>query len=200
MKTILHLCADIGSDSRPYVDAGYDVILVGKSVGVENYHCDRPIHGVIANPACTDFSIAKNKNSYGKPGLEMVNECLRIISECDPKWWVIENPASGSLKRFLGSATYEYEPWWYGSPWTKKTALWGKFNVPPRKYASWDDVPKNPNLYVRPGRKTSLVWLHKRAVNDIPEFAPFAHLVRDDADLRSLCSQGFAKAFMEVNP
>lgn len=37
-KIILHLCADIGSDSKPYKDAGYDVRLIGSQIGVENYH------------------------------------------------------------------------------------------------------------------------------------------------------------------
>ena len=32
------MCADIGSDSKPYQDAGYDVRLIGRSIGVENYH------------------------------------------------------------------------------------------------------------------------------------------------------------------
>jgi len=36
-KIILHLCADIGSDSKPYKDAGYDVRMIGKDIGVENY-------------------------------------------------------------------------------------------------------------------------------------------------------------------
>lgn len=36
-KIILHLCADIGSDSKPYLDAGYDVRMIGKNIGVENY-------------------------------------------------------------------------------------------------------------------------------------------------------------------
>lgn len=33
-RIILHLCADIGSDSQPYQDAGYNVLLVGKAIGV----------------------------------------------------------------------------------------------------------------------------------------------------------------------
>lgn len=37
-KTIIHACADTGSDSKPWKDAGYNVILVGKNIGVENYH------------------------------------------------------------------------------------------------------------------------------------------------------------------
>jgi len=36
-KTILHLCADVGSDSKPYKDAGYKVVLIGKDIGVENF-------------------------------------------------------------------------------------------------------------------------------------------------------------------
>lgn len=37
MKTILHLCADLGSDSYPYqCDSDYRVIRIGKSYGVEN--------------------------------------------------------------------------------------------------------------------------------------------------------------------
>ena len=36
-KVILHLCADIGSDSYPYAcDPDYRVILIGKAYGVEN--------------------------------------------------------------------------------------------------------------------------------------------------------------------
>jgi hypothetical protein len=58
-KTILHLCADIGSDSRPYKDAGYNVVCVGKDIGVQNYHPPKDVYGIIANPVCTEFSIAK---------------------------------------------------------------------------------------------------------------------------------------------
>ena len=93
----------------------------------------------------------------------------------------------------------EYEPWWYGSPWTKRTALWGKFNIPPRKYYNWEDVPKIPELYVRPGRpKPSLAFMHKSAYDLIPEFK---ELPRPDSDseFRSLCSQKFAQAFYECN-
>lgn len=58
-KIILHLCADIGSDSKPYQDVGYDVRLIGKDIGVENYHPPKDVYGVIANPICIHFSIAR---------------------------------------------------------------------------------------------------------------------------------------------
>lgn len=125
MKTILHLCADIGSDTRPYAAAGYDVILVGKSIGVENYNPPGNVYGIIANPVCTDFSIAQGFHKQGdyQRGLKLVVECQRIIAQAKPRFWVIENPASGRLKDFLGPPRMVYEPWQYGSPWTKKTAI-----------------------------------------------------------------------------
>lgn len=62
------------------------------------------------------------------------DENLEKHEEAKPKWWVIENPANGRLKEFLGKPKYVYQPWEFGSPWTKKTALWGEFNIPQKKY------------------------------------------------------------------
>jgi hypothetical protein len=200
-KIILHLCADIGSDSKPYRDAGYDVRCIGKDIGVENYHPPENVYGIIANPVCTEFSIARGFHKKGdyEEGMKLVLECQRIIRKASGlKFWVIENPASGMLKSFIGNARMTYEPWHFGSPWTKKTALWGQFNIPEKKYAKWEDVPKIPELYVRPGRpKPSMAFLHKSAKKHIREFDCFE--VEDDMSFRSLCSQNFAKAFFEVN-
>lgn len=197
---ILHLCADTGSDSKPWKDAGYDVILVGSDIGVENYHPPADVYGVFANPVCTEFSTARADGKARDPekGMEIVRECQRIIAEANPTFWVIENPATGRLKDYLGTPTYQYEPWWYGSPWTKKTALWGKFNIPERKYQKWEDVPKLEGLYQRPGRgKPSLAFMHKSHVKFIPEFSSFTP--ESDMEFRSLCSQKFAQAFFEAN-
>lgn len=131
----------------------------------------------------------------------LVNECMRIIREANPVWWVIENPARGVLHKFLGAPKYKYEPWHYGSPWTKQTALWGNFNIPPRAYDKWEDVPKIAELYVRPTRsKPSLAFMHKSAVKLIPEFVEAGFAPESDMELRSLCSQRFARAFKEANP
>ncbi len=199
-KTILHLCADIGSDSKPYKDAGYNVILIGKDIGVENYTPPADAYGIIANPVCTEFSIATgfHKDRNLEKGMFLVNHCLRIIKEANPKFWIIENPATGKLKDFLGKPRMTYEPWQYGSPWTKKTALWGEFNKPQAIYHRWEDVPKNSNLYIRPTRtKPSLAFLHKSAIKHIEEFKDFT--VEDDMSFRSLCSQNFANAFFNAN-
>lgn len=201
MKTILHLCADTGSDSKPYKDAGYNVILVGSDFGVENFSYRGKVHGIFANPVCTEFSTARSNGKARNPeeGLKLVRECQRIIAECNPTFWVIENPAKGVLKKYLGNPTYEYEPWWYGSPWTKKTALWGNFNIPKRKYYKWEDVPKIPELYTRPGRpKPSLAFMHKSAYLHIPEFRTLP-VPQSDMEFRSFCSQKFAYEFFKEN-
>jgi len=202
MKIILHLCADIGSDSYPYqLDPEYEVIKIGKEIGVENYSPDKKIHGVIANPVCTDFSFAKVKWEQDiEKGLFLVKECERIIKECNPVFWAIENPATGRLKDYLGKPDFIYHPWQFGSPWTKKTALWGKFNRPIKRFSKWEQVEQNGNLYKRPGRnKPNFAFLHKSAINHIPEFEPFKDFVDTDNAFRSLSSQGFARAFKEVN-
>ena len=202
-KIILHLCADTGSDTKPYYDAGYKIIRIGKEVGVENYHAPANVYGIIANPVCTEFSTARSNGKARNPekGMEMVRECQRIISECNPTFWVIENPARGVLKQYLGTPQYEYEPWWYGSPWTKRTALWGKFNIPSRIFEYWGQVPKIFELYTRPGRgKPSLAFMHKSAYDLIPEFQHILPRPKTDAEFRSYCSQRFAKAFFQANP
>lgn len=202
-KIILHLCADLGSDSKFYQeDPNYQVVKVGKEIGVENYEPPENVHGIIANPVCTEFSTAKgfHKENDTEKGMVMVNHCLRIIKKAKPKWWVIENPAMGRLKDFLGKPVVTYQPWQYGSPWTKKTALWGNFRMPSPRFTKWEDVPKNENLYVRPGRgKPALAFLHKSAVNLIEEFQWAKAHIKTDADIRSMCSQGFAEDFYLVN-
>jgi hypothetical protein len=205
-KIILHLCADTGSDTYPYQnDPDYEVILVGAKIGVENFHAPKGTYGIIANPVCLEFSTARSNGKARNPdaGMFLVKECQRIIEEAkalgDLKFWVIENPARGVLRQFLGEPQAKYEPWYYGSPWTKQTALWGGFNMPERKYTDWADVPKNPKLYQRPGRgKPSLAFMHKSAQRLIPEFDVFKQ-VDSDMEFRSLNSQKFAQAFKEAN-
>jgi hypothetical protein len=203
MKKILHLCADIGSDSRFYdLDPDYEVIKIGKDFGVENYIVSGDVYGIIANPPCTEFSAARKggRPRNVKSGMYLVDICLEIIEKEDPYFWVIENPATGGLVRELGIPDYIYQPWQYGSPWTKKTGLWGNFNIPIPLYSKWEDVPKNSELYIRPGRlKPSLAFLHKNDAKKIKEFDWAVDMIKSDMDLRSMCSQGFARAFYEAN-
>lgn len=195
MKTILHLCADIGSDSNPYRDAGYNVICVGEKEDVRTFNPPSDVYGVIANPPCTMFSFCRTNAKKPRnliAGMELVNACLRIIWECQSrikndaqktpplKFWVIENP-NGMLRWFLGKPAMIYNPYHFGEEYQKRTNLWGIFNE-----------PIAPALH---GEKP--VKFDRLASKDIhPEF--YGTLTRTER--RSVCSERFAQAFFEANP
>lgn len=203
-KLILHLCADIGSDSRAYqLDDDYEVICIGKDIGVENYHPPGNVHGIFANPPCTEFSTASyDKDRDIAKGMYLVNHCFRIIAEASPKWWVMENPATGLLKQEIGRAKHKYQPWQFKySPWTKLTALWGNFIMPEPDFKSWDEVVQNKDLYIRPSRpiKPALSMFHKSAMQYLTDYAWLKDSIKCDADIRSICSLGFSEAFKKAN-
>lgn len=190
-KIILHLCAKEGSDSKPYRDAGYDVRIIGEEIGVENYKPPPNVYGIIANPPCTHFSICRTNAKIPrdlKEGMRLVQACLRIIWDCQYKdsfdgvggrtmplkFWSLENPATGFLKWFLGKPVFQYAQNEYGADTTKRTALWGNFNLPIRPIFS----------------KPLLVGSTIGKKNDMTK--------RDMQD-RSRCPEGFARAFFEAN-
>jgi len=197
VKTILHLCADIGSDSKPYKDAGYNVILVGSDVGIENFHPPKDVYGIIANPPCTHFSIARSRAATERDlreGMRLVKECLRVIWECQYdieigkrstklKWWAIENPATGMLKYFLGKPAFTYCPSEYGADWTKRTSLWGNFSS-----------PQKPFFLANP--------LRKRSIQDVMPIMNY-HKIEDgmkkSMNDRSTVYPKFAEAFFYAN-
>jgi len=178
-KVILHLCCGkTMSDSKPYSDAGYTVIGVGELIGVENYYnIPKNVYGVIANVLCTHMSGSgarwwKDKDQDGRTleHTKIITHCLRIIIQSKPKFWMIENPV-GRLYKWLGDPVLRYQPCEYGDPYTKKTCLWGEFNLPKKNVVEPTD-----------GSKMHLL-------------APS----KDRSELRSICSPGFAKAFFEAN-
>ena len=181
-KVILHLCAsEFGSDTRDYKAAGYDVRYITKEIGVENYHPPKNVYGIIANPPCTEFAVSGArwwKEKGNKPletALKIVDECLRIIEEAKPKFWMLENPV-GRLRALrkdkLGEPRLIFHPCDYGDTYTKKTLVWGNFNLP--KKNPMKSVGKNKIHYAPPGEKRG--------------------------DLRSIASPYFTKAFFLSNP
>lgn len=196
-KTILHLCADIGSDSKPYVDAGYNVIRVGEKQDIRTFVPPSEVYGIIANPPCTMFSFARTnakKPRDLKEGMELVEACLRVIWSCQYqaisnyakytrlKFWALENPYFGLLKNFLGKPALTFDPWEYGDDYQKRTALWGNFNIPTKT-----PVPLSPESKQK--AKTNS-YLHTRTFDS----GVAGHQAR-----RSVCSAKFAQAFFEAN-
>ena len=206
MKTILHLCAKTGSDSQPYKDAGYEVIIVDEKMDVRKFNPPENVYGIIANPPCTMFSFARTNAKLPRDlrqGMELVQACLRIIWECQYriksdtqkysplKFWVIENPYA-MLRWFLGEPAMIYNPYEFGERYQKKTVLWGLFNKP----------KKSPVKLTKEEKE-----LHKTNSQPLPKFdymkskdihpEYYGKLTRQER--RSLCSPKFAQAFFEAN-
>lgn len=193
-KIILHLCADMGTDSQPYRDNGYDVRCIGKQQGVENYHPPENVYGVIANPVCTMLSWCRTNAKTPrdlKEGMFLVKHCQRIIWECQYKlpstnskltslkFWIIENPARGFLCQFLGKPAMIFQPWEFGDNYKKETAIWGKFNEPKKSPVECD----KPKFDLLPTKD-----IHGEKYGEL-----------NRTERRSMCSKGFAKAFYEAN-
>ena len=177
-KIILDLCGGTGSWSKPYKEAGYNVKLITLPQDVRLIKYDKDIshniRGILCAPPCTVFA---NSGSRWKRSQEsileaigIVDACLRIILITNPVFWALENPI-GKLKYYLGKPKLYFNPCDYGDPYTKKTCLWGNFNIP----------VKNP-IFPFEGSK-----LHKLPPS------------KNRSVLRSITPPGFAKAFFEAN-
>jgi hypothetical protein len=207
-RVILSLCGGSGSWEYPYKESSdYQVINVSlPESDVKTYNPPLNVYGILAAPPCEAFSFARRPTGKRNKifsmdvstGLEIVNACLNIIKKCNPYFWALENPY-GDLNKYLGKPRYIFPPWMFGHYWTKKTCLWGKFHNPIPTH-TLQTCPRL-DLYIRPGRKMpSIAFLHKSALNKIPEFHPFRDYVKSDYDLRSITPPGFAKAFFKSNP
>jgi hypothetical protein len=131
-RIILDLCAGSGSWSEPYRRAGYQVLRVTlPKTDVRTFVPPSRVWGVLAAPPCNEFSPAKRGARDFVEGMACVNACLRIIMQCRPTWWALENPV-GKLSIWLGPPSDFFEPCDFGDPWTKRTALWGTFALPHR--------------------------------------------------------------------
>ena len=176
-RIILDLCGGTGAWSKPYAEKGYDVRNITlPDYDVRTYKSPKNVYGILAAPPCTHFAGSGARWWEGKGiepllrGLAIVDACMRIILISNPKFWVLENPV-GRLVRYLGKPRMYFNPCDYGNPWTKKTALWGEFNIPKK-----NSVPPSE------GSK-----IHK--------FPPSEERVK----LRSITPSGFARAFFEAN-
>jgi hypothetical protein len=139
-KIIYSLFDYSGNWSQPYVDADYDVRRVDLKYGDDVRLLEipkTPVYGILAAPVCTSFAgcgaqywPAKDADGRTLQGLELVGAACRFILSCNPEgFWVIENPV-GRLNRWIGKPRFYFNPCDYGDAYTKKTALWGRFNIP----------------------------------------------------------------------
>ena len=94
MPLILSLFPGIGLLDRAFEEAGFTVVrgpdtLWGGDIAA--WH-GTPGHftGIIGGPPCQDFSAA-NRRARPRRGLRLLSHFARIVIECQPDWWLLEN-------------------------------------------------------------------------------------------------------------
>jgi len=206
-KIILDLAGGSGAWSKKYKEAGYTVFnitlpgydilqtVISKSVKGIYFIGEKrlfvkiyDIYGILAAPTCTQFSFARTRAKTPRDlrdGMKLVIACLNIIWECryDHKlaFWCLENPM-GYLRQFLGKPVFTFDPCDFGDPYTKKTDLWGYFNIPKKK-----PIKLNEDQLRRSK-------INNRRLPSISEITS-----SKQADKRSITPAGFAKAFFKAN-
>lgn len=138
-KVIYSLFDYSGNWCKPYREAGYDVRQVDVKHGDDIRLLEvpsEPVHGILAAPPCTDFAVSgaqywpvKDQDGRTLRSLELIGAMARFILVVNPAFWCVENPV-GRLPRWFGKPVMYFNPCDYGDPYTKKTALYGKFNIP----------------------------------------------------------------------
>lgn len=177
VKVILDLCGGAGHWSDLYAENGYDRRLITlPEYDVRLYLPPPNVYGILAAPPCTHLAGSGARWWKGKgeeallDALSIVDACLRIILLSNPVFWCLENPV-GRLIHYLGKPVLYFQPYEYGDPYTKKTALWGNFNIPKKHLVEPIEGGKIWRMPPSPERPM----------------------------LRSITPPGFARAFFEVN-
>ena len=206
-KIILDLCGGTGAWSKPYKDAGYDVrVITLPDYDVKEF-AEYPnpmdglirgrnseIYGILAAPPCTEFAVSgarwwKDKDpNLLVEAVEIVHACLLIIEKSKPKFWALENPV-GRLRKIvsqLGDPKLIFNPCDYGDPYTKRTCLWGNFNIPKQNPVE----PEFVEFTTKKGEKKRMSKIHWNAFR----LKPYERM-----EMRSKTPAGFAKAFFENN-
>lgn len=202
-RLILDLCGGTASWSKPYKDAGYEVIVVdplakeGAQMTVREFldnggHLTdgAKVHGILAAPPCCDFALSgsqwwKAKDADGRTAasVQVVRDCLEAVARFKPVWWALENPM-GRIEKLvpeLGKPSLRFHPCDYGDRYTKRTQLWGKFRPPMFR-------PVEPVMFTgKDGKRGSWMW------------AKMGGGAKGKA-IRSMTPPGFARAFFESNP
>ena len=175
-KIILDLCGGTGAWSKPYLNTGYDTRLITLPFfDVCTYQPPPNVYGILAAPPCTMFSLARQNAKTPRDmqqAMIVVAACLKIIWQCEPRFWALENPR-GLLRRFLGKPAMTFKHSEFGTPLHKPTDLWGYFN-PPKRLRNPVHVPLGLN-------RASKLYPH-------------------DPTLRARTPEMFALAFFKANP
>jgi hypothetical protein len=131
-KTILSLFDFTGEWTRPFSEAGHNVVQFDvklepslmdvRRLSVEFFQEEfglEWVDAIVAAPPCTDFTNSgaqywrqKDRDGRTRASVELVRQVLRCVEYWKPDWWVIENPV-GRLPRLvpaIGKARLQFDP------------------------------------------------------------------------------------------
>ena len=195
-KIVLSLCDRTGVMVQPWLEAGYQCIIVDAQhergvhhdgllwrigADVRSYHGQdlRPAI-VFAFPPCTHLANSGNRYKPDK-GLEALYEALGLVIACkriceaSDAPWMLENPV-GSLSTYWRKPDATFQPWEYTTPKERKrTCIWAgnNFVIPPREVTT------------EPADVGASCW----------KMSPSA----DRADKRAVTPEGWARAVFAAN-
>ena len=148
---ILDIFAGLGGASAAFMDRGWDVVTVDNDPRFDCTHtADLSTWSasglfpdlIWASPPCTEFSRESMPwcRTGQQPSTDLVMSAVRIIAECKPRWWVIENVRGARkwLHPILGDRVLTFGPFF----------LWGCFpqlNLPRytgKSKEKWGSVQK----------------------------------------------------------
>lgn len=211
-KLIISLYDYTGNWAKPWIEAGYPVMLWDKKVegdildlkefgrwisGYEQF-----VFGMLMAPPCTEYAVSgamwwADKDANYPERLELANDLAWFgsgLADLDfmfpnLSFWALENPV-GRIERCVpelkGLKLLTFDPCDYGDPWTKKTCLWGKFN---------------PNLQKNPVTPEFVEYTKKDGsiTKFAPQFGRTGGTSEKTKAIRSETPMGFAYAFYEAN-
>jgi DNA (cytosine-5)-methyltransferase 1 len=97
MKLIMSLFSGIGLLDIAFKEQGFCVVSAGDII-LGQHHDIRKFHapagkfdGVIGGSPCQKFSKANRTNRNPIEGMEMVHEFIRVVTEAQPSWFLLEN-------------------------------------------------------------------------------------------------------------
>ena len=197
-KIILDLCGGTGNWSKPYKEAGYDVkVITLPEYDLFTYNeylnfIDN-VYGILAAPTCTHFSLARTTAKTPrdlKEAMKLVRRCLDIIENCringNLKFWALENPV-GYLRQLIGKPPLTFNPNDYGANYTKKTDLWGYYNMPKKN---------KKEMTIEEIKKCSI---NNRQLPKLPENYILPDNFKPQQARRSMTDEHFAEAFFKAN-
>lgn len=155
---------------------------------------DIEVNGIIAFCPCLRFTRSgaqwwPQADASGETDyyIKLVYQTLAAIDLCKPDFWMLENPI-GRIARLVPELQDfkkgYYQPFQYGDPYSKKTALYGEFCMP---------TPVNVCSPIQSGTSESSLDYYFRTVVKAKDF------IKRRSYYRSITPQGFSNAFYQAN-